>query len=118
MSRKIIGVTVGSPLPKPNLKQTDPTKGDYVKGKDVIPSVASDIGAYTKEETDQAIQLAVNNGGVPTDSNGILLLDRATGEQYVLYVENGKLSMEVKIAEVITAICGMTLCGQTVCGGV
>ena len=33
MSRKIIGVTVGSPLPKPNLMQTDPTKGDYVKGK-------------------------------------------------------------------------------------
>ncbi len=34
MSRKIIGVTVGSPLPKPNLMQTDPTKGDYVKGKE------------------------------------------------------------------------------------
>ena len=34
MSRKIIGVTVGSPLPKPNLMQTDPAKGDYVKGKE------------------------------------------------------------------------------------
>lgn len=34
MSRKIIGVTVGSPLPKPNLMQTDPKKGDYVKGKE------------------------------------------------------------------------------------
>ena len=34
MKRKIIGVTVGSPLPKPNLMQTDPAKGDYVKGKD------------------------------------------------------------------------------------
>lgn len=34
MKRKIIGVTVGSPLPKPNLMQTDPTKGDYVKGKE------------------------------------------------------------------------------------
>lgn len=34
MNRKIIGVTVGSPLPKPNLMQTDPKKGDYVKGKE------------------------------------------------------------------------------------
>ena len=34
MSRKIIGVTVGSPLPKPNLMQNDPKKGDYVKGKE------------------------------------------------------------------------------------
>ena len=33
MSRKIIGVTVGTQLPKPNFKQTDPTKGDYIKNK-------------------------------------------------------------------------------------
>ena len=43
MKKKIIGVTVGSPLPKPNLKQTDPRKGDYVKGKDIIPSKVSDL---------------------------------------------------------------------------
>lgn len=35
MSRKIIGVTVGTQLPKPNFKQTDPTKGDYIKNKPV-----------------------------------------------------------------------------------
>lgn len=34
MSQKIIGVTVGSPLPKPNLTQKDPRKGDYVYGKE------------------------------------------------------------------------------------
>ena len=33
MSRKIIGVTVGTQLPKPNFKQNDPTKGDYIKNK-------------------------------------------------------------------------------------
>lgn len=33
---KIIGYTVGTTLPKPNLKQTDPTKGDYVKGKEIL----------------------------------------------------------------------------------
>lgn len=33
MSRKIIGVTVGTQLPKPNFTQHDPTKGDYIKNK-------------------------------------------------------------------------------------
>ena len=33
MSRKIIGVTVGTTLPKPDFTQTDPTKGDYIKNK-------------------------------------------------------------------------------------
>ncbi len=31
---KIIGNTVGMGLPKPDLMQSDPTKGDYIKGKD------------------------------------------------------------------------------------
>ena len=31
---KIIGNTAGTTIPKPNLMQNDPTKGDYVKGKD------------------------------------------------------------------------------------
>lgn len=31
---KIIGNTVGMGLPKPNLMQTDATKGDYIKGKE------------------------------------------------------------------------------------
>lgn len=30
---KIIGITVGTTLPKPNFKQTDPTKGDYIRNK-------------------------------------------------------------------------------------
>ena len=33
MSKKIIGITVGTQLPKPNFDQTDPTKGDYIKNK-------------------------------------------------------------------------------------
>lgn len=32
--KKIIGGTVGMGLPKPDLMQTDPTKGDFVKGKE------------------------------------------------------------------------------------
>ena len=33
MSKKIIGITVGTQLPKPNFKQDDPTKGDYIRNK-------------------------------------------------------------------------------------
>ena len=29
---KIIGATVGTTIPKPNFDQTDPRKGDYIKG--------------------------------------------------------------------------------------
>ena len=43
MSRKIIGVTVGTPLPKPNFKQTDPTKGDYIKNKPDFDGLKSNV---------------------------------------------------------------------------
>lgn len=33
---KIIGNTVGTTIPKPNLMQTDPAKGDFVKGKEEL----------------------------------------------------------------------------------
>lgn len=98
-------------------EETDPTVSDWAKQPTKPEYTAAEVGAYTKDETDRAIQLAVNNGGIPADSSGILLIDRTTGKQYVLYVEDGKLSMDEKIAEIVAAICGMTLCGQTVCGG-
>ena len=50
MNRKIIGVTVGSPLPKPNLMQTDPAKGDYVKGKEAFIQQHVDLNGYATEQ--------------------------------------------------------------------
>ena len=44
---KVIGYTVGTTLPKPSLKQSDPTKGDYIKDKDAL-----DSRYYTEEEMD------------------------------------------------------------------
>lgn len=38
---KIIGATVGTTLPKPNYEQTDPTKGDYIKG-DITSAITTD----------------------------------------------------------------------------
>lgn len=43
MNRKIIGVTVGSSLPKPDFKQTDPTKGDYIKNKPDFEGLKSKV---------------------------------------------------------------------------
>lgn len=63
MSRKIIGVTVGTTLPKPNFKQNDPTKGDYIKNKpdfDGLEARVSDISTLVgdtavAEQIDAAI---------------------------------------------------------------
>ena len=70
MSRKIYGITVGSPLPKSNLKQEDPSKGDYVKGRDIIPTKVSQLendSKYLKEADlhaaiEAALALAKENG--------------------------------------------------------
>jgi hypothetical protein len=53
---KIIGYTVGTPLPKPNLKQTDPTKGDYVKGKEILDEkyIKVDEQELTEDQKAQA----------------------------------------------------------------
>lgn len=56
MSRKIIGVTVGSPLPKPNMMQTDPTKGDYVKGKEEFLEQVNSGGTVTDKQIADAVE--------------------------------------------------------------
>ena len=53
---KIIGNTVGMGLPKPNLAQTNPKKGDYVKGKnefvsEFIDSTLTQSGKAADAET-------------------------------------------------------------------
>ena len=69
MSRKIIGVTVGTQLPKPNFKQNDPTKGDYIKNKPDFDG----LKAQVDDISDLADQIAVSlpnkadlvNGKIP-----------------------------------------------------
>lgn len=69
MKRKIIGATVGSPLPKPNLMQTDPAKGDYVKGKEgFLESV--DLDGYVRSV----------NGAAP-DENGNVVVSGGNVDQ-------------------------------------
>lgn len=54
---KVIGYTVGTTLPKPNLAQTDPKKGDYVKNREAL-----DDRYYTEVEIDEKLDaLATEN---------------------------------------------------------
>lgn len=72
MSKKIIGVTVGSPLPKSDFKQTDPTKGDFIKNK---PKIATDdeiIEMLT--QLDMLPVVADFDGALFSDENGDILL--------------------------------------------
>lgn len=74
MKRKIIGVTVGSPLPKPNLMQTDPTKGDYVKGKEEF------LNQFNQGSGGGLIITADDNGNVTIASTGsVRITDDGTG---------------------------------------
>lgn len=52
---KIIGYTVGTSLPKPNFDQTDPKKGDYIRGdRSFLQSVKTVEQELTESEQTQA----------------------------------------------------------------
>lgn len=67
---KIIGVTVGTTIPKPNLMQDDPSKGDYVKGKEEFvqqingPNSSENVNAV--EPADDDIPKVFFTGTAPT----------------------------------------------------
>lgn len=79
MNRKIIGVTVGSPLPKPNLMQNDPTKGDYVKGKEEFLEQVNVNGGATDEMIANAVDKYLKenppSGGVDFKTDTTLKLE-------------------------------------------
>lgn len=72
MSRKIIGVTVGTPLPKPDWLQTDPKKGDYIKnkptgigqGKDGLTPHIGENGNWWIGDTDTGVKAGGSDGAM------------------------------------------------------
>ena len=76
MSKKIIGVTVGTQLPKPNFDQTDPTKGDYIKGdRSFLRAIKTINGVEPDDKGDIAIVTddTMTQSGVAADA-------KATGD--------------------------------------
>ena len=61
MSRKIIGVTVGTQLPKPNFKQDDPTKGDYIKNKPDFDGLRTDVDDIKTLVGDTSVSEQIDN---------------------------------------------------------
>lgn len=71
---KIIGVTVGTALPKPNFDQTDPKKGDYIKGDRSFLNAVKTINGVTPDETgDIALILdeTLTQSGIAADAKAV-----------------------------------------------
>ena len=90
---KIIGVTVGTTLPKPNFKQTDPTKGDYIRNKPDFDGLQSRVKA-TEEVLSQKQPIgdyALNSDVAQVKQEVINISNAYTDEQIesaLIYVNN------------------------------
>ena len=58
---KIIGVTVGTQLPKPNFKQNDPTKGDYIKNKPDFDGLKSKVDSVSDLVGNKSVDEQITN---------------------------------------------------------
>lgn len=58
---KIIGVTVGTTLPKPNFKQTDPTKGDYIRNKPDFEGLERNVSDLTDLVGPEKVSVQIEN---------------------------------------------------------
>lgn len=96
MSDKIIGITVGTPLPKPNFKQDDPTKGDYIKNRpdfdglesrvDMLEQTGGGSGTGIVIQPDEPIGASDGTVWLDTDAGGantdfITLLSNHTADK-------------------------------------
>lgn len=61
MSRKIIGITVGTQLPKPDFKQNDPTKGDYIRNKPDFDGLKDKIDTMSGLVGDTSVAEQITN---------------------------------------------------------
>ena len=102
MSKKIIGVTVGTTLPKPNFKQTDPTKGDYIRNKPDFDGLKSKVDTVSNLVGDttvpEQISTAIENKSDVGHSHGD-----------VYYTKTQIDNFELITTADIDAICGTTI---------
>lgn len=60
MNRKIIGVTVGTTLPKPDFLQEDPTKGNYIKNKPDFATLKDEVESLSNLVGDTSVSLQIS----------------------------------------------------------
>ena len=90
---KIIGVTVGSSLPKPNFKQTDPTKGDYIKNKPDFDGLKSKV-----EQIEVRVDTMQENAYDDTELRGIVSENVAKIDTLNELVGNTKVETQISDA--------------------
>lgn len=61
MSRKIVGITVGTTLPKPDFLQKDSTKGDYIKNKPDFEGLQNEVSAIGALVGDKPVSEQITN---------------------------------------------------------
>lgn len=88
MSRKIIGVTVGTQLPKPNFHQTDPTKGDYIKGDRSFLEIDASLTQTGHPADAKAIGDRLADLGTQFNNLSDLVGDSSVSEQVIEGVAN------------------------------
>lgn len=81
MSRKIIGITVGTQLPKPNFDQTDPSKGDYIKGDRSFLNMDDTLTQSGRPADAKATGEAIQSLQANIDQVSDLVGDTAVSEQ-------------------------------------
>lgn len=82
MSRKIIGVTVGTSLPKPNFDQTDPRKGDFIKGDRSFLNMDETLSVAGRPADAKATGDAINQLQTSIDEIAGLIGDAADGHTH------------------------------------
>ena len=115
MSR-IIGYTVGMGLPKPNLMQTDPSKGDYVHGKEEFAKKFAGASLESVCHVSYNLVNAVSNNYISTVNKGddfevtLTALHGYAFKAFMIY-HNGVLDVN----EVYDKPC--TICGWEIYAG-
>ena len=86
MSRKIIGVTVGTTLPKPDFNQTDEKMGDFIKNKPDFQGLQTEVSQVhsligdtgVSEQISTAVNPVVDRVSTLEDQIAVLLYDPIT----------------------------------------
>lgn len=100
MSRKIIGVTVGTTLPKPNFKQTDPTKGDYIKNKPDFDGLKNKVNVVSDLVGDKSVSEQISLALAEISSDNVVhgdakaLLSNII-ETYILNIDYSAIQFDV-----------------------
>lgn len=92
---KIIGNTVGTPLPKPDLRQTNPKKGDYVFGSEEIVKTVNGIAPDENGNVEVTAQGGGSAGGEYTLPVGGAELGGVKNGGNVTINEDGTMSAAI-----------------------